>query len=234
MAPLRRTLALLATLTVMLTGLAVPAAHASAEGSFVAKINAERAAQGLAPVEVYWDLVDDARAHSQEMLAADELYHNPNLSSVCSNWIGLGENVGVGPSADTIHNAFMRSSGHRANILGDYNYVGVGVAQGSDELWVTVVFMKGPAGLVTPAEPDPAPDPDPPAVDPEPETTIPADATPAPESEPTPAADDLAAATPSTTTVPPDTEPVAAEEAAPQREVMVRYARLPGLHPIYD
>jgi hypothetical protein len=231
MAPLRRILALLAALTVMLTGLAVPAAHASAEGSFVAKINAERAAQGLAPVEVYWDLVDDARAHSKEMLAADDLYHNPNLSSVCSNWIGLGENVGVGPSADAIHNAFMRSSGHRANILGDYNYVGVGVAQGDGELWVTVVFMKGPAGLVTPVEPEP------PTVEPEPEPepSTPADAPPASQpNDPAPEADDAAAAAPVTTTVPPADEPAPAVEEAPEREPMVRYARLPGLHPVYD
>jgi hypothetical protein len=36
----------------------------------------------------------------------------------------------------------MNSSGHRANILGDYNYVGVGVASDGDVLWVTVIFMR--------------------------------------------------------------------------------------------
>ena len=37
----------------------------------------------------------------------------------------------------------MNSSGHAANILGDYNYVGVGTDTSSDgTLYVTVVFMK--------------------------------------------------------------------------------------------
>ncbi len=236
MVPLRRTLALLAMLTVLVAGLAVPAAHASAEGSLVAKINAARAAEGLAPVEVYWDLVDDARAHSQEMAAADSLYHNPALSSVCSNWIGLGENVGVGPSTDAIHNAFMRSSGHRGNILGDYNYVGVGVAEGSDELWVTVVFMKGPAGLVTPAEPDPVPEPDPTPPAPEPDPASPAG--PIAEAEP---ADQPATATaPEPATPPaatrPEAKPVAVEDgvAPPVREPMEHYGRVPGLHPLCE
>jgi hypothetical protein len=43
----------------------------------------------------------------------------------------------------------MGSSAHRGNILGDYNYVGVGVTQDAEAtLWVTVVFMKGAADLV--------------------------------------------------------------------------------------
>jgi uncharacterized protein YkwD len=43
----------------------------------------------------------------------------------------------------------MASPAHRGNILGDYNYVGVGVVQESaDKMWVTVVFMRGPEDLV--------------------------------------------------------------------------------------
>ena len=42
----------------------------------------------------------------------------------------------------------MASPSHRANILGDYNQVGIGVSVADDgRLWVTVVFMKGPADL---------------------------------------------------------------------------------------
>ncbi|NNK92134.1 MAG: hypothetical protein HKO87_06840, partial [Acidimicrobiia bacterium] len=63
----RRIAAILGVLTVLVAGLAVPA-FAGAENSFVAEINAERAAAGLEPLEVYWDLVDDARAHSQVMM----------------------------------------------------------------------------------------------------------------------------------------------------------------------
>jgi hypothetical protein len=36
----------------------------------------------------------------------------------------------------------MNSSGHKANILGDYNYVGVGTGSKDGYLYVTVIFMK--------------------------------------------------------------------------------------------
>ncbi len=158
-------------LTITLTALAVawagltspPALAGPGESSFLAKMNAERSGRGLAPVEMYWDLVDDARAHSRRMADTNDLHHNPNLAAVTSGWITLGENVGVGPTVDSLHAAFMDSAGHRANILGDFNYVGVGVVAESDtKLWVTVVFMKGPEGLNAPPEEAPPPEPEPP------------------------------------------------------------------------
>ncbi len=128
-------------------------AIAGSEGSFVAKMNAERTARGLAPLRVYGDLVDDARAQSQRMMADGNLFHNPALGSVTSGWIALGENIGSGASVDAIHAAFMASATHRGNILGDFNYVGVGVAvESADRMWVTVVFMKGPDDLLGGAE----------------------------------------------------------------------------------
>ena len=128
-------------------GWALPA-HAGAEQDFVAEMNAERTVRGLPPLQVYSDLVDDARAQSAAMQERGTIFHNPNLANVTSDWLALGENVGVGASVGSLHAAFMSSANHRANILGDYNYVGVGVAEGPDGLlWVTVVFMRGPPGL---------------------------------------------------------------------------------------
>jgi hypothetical protein len=92
-----------------------------------------------------------ARGWSTQMAQANTLSHNPGLAStisayVTNQWTRLGENVGVGYDAQGLHNAFMNSSGHRANILGDYNRVGIGAVYGGDgRLWVTVVFIKGPA-----------------------------------------------------------------------------------------
>jgi len=77
------------------------------------------------------------------MMAAGNIYHTSPLSAVASGWEALAENVGAGPSVDSLHAAFMASSGHRRNILGDYNYVGIGVSQSdSGQLWVTVIFMR--------------------------------------------------------------------------------------------
>ncbi len=157
-------------LVVMTVGLALPA-QAGTEGAFLSKINASRSAAGLAPVSVHSDLVPDARAHSAQMMAAGEIYHTSPLSAVASGWEALAENVGAGPSVDSLHAAFMASSGHRRNILGDYNYVGIGVSQSdSGQLWVTVIFMRKGAPAPPPTTtttttttvaPAPAPVPEP-------------------------------------------------------------------------
>ncbi len=142
-----RYLIMVMAVAVMVVGLAIPA-FAGPEGTLVGKINSSRASNGLAPLETYWDLTDDARAHSAAMLDRGEIYHNTSLSSVTGVWQALGENVGVGVDINALHNAFMSSSSHRGNILGDYNYVGVGVkTDGNGVIWVTVIFMRAAPGL---------------------------------------------------------------------------------------
>ena len=141
MRTVRKLAIVLVALVVMTVGLALPA-QAGAEGDFLSKINASRSAAGLPPVSMHSDLVPDARNHSAEMMAAGQIYHTSNLAAVASGWEALAENVGAGPTVNDLHSAFMNSSGHRANILGDYNYVGVGVASDGELLWVTVIFMR--------------------------------------------------------------------------------------------
>ena len=171
-----RVLVLCAAVAVMVAAFAVPA-HAGPEGTLLSRINASRANAGKAPVEAYWDLADDARNHAANMMSAGSIYHNPGLSGVTGVWQALGENVGVGADANSLHDAFMSSSSHRGNILGDYNYVGIGSSTGSDGLlWVVVIFMRADPGLnggtettttqdqapatTAPAEPVPAATPD--------------------------------------------------------------------------
>jgi hypothetical protein len=137
----RKITIVLVALVVMTVGIALPA-QAGAEGDFLSKINASRSAAGLPPVSTHSDLVPDARNHSAEMMAAGQVYHTSNLAGVASGWEALAENVGAGPTVNDLHSAFMNSAGHRANILGDYNYVGVGVASDGGLLWVTVIFMR--------------------------------------------------------------------------------------------
>jgi len=187
---IRRSAALITTLLLALATLATPV-HASPaeESNFVGLINQERANRGLATLGVYWDLVDDARIHSNVMKDADDLFHSSNLAGVTTGWAALGENVGVGPAVGDLHTAFMNSAGHRDNILGDWDSMGVGVAH-TDKgyMFVTVVFMKSAESETAP---DPAPDPAPAA----------AAVAPAPVSPPTPVAAAPAAE--------PATEPIA-------------------------
>ena len=137
----RKIAIVLVALVVMTFGLALPA-QAGTEGDFLSRINASRAAAGLAPVSMHSDLVPDARSHSAEMMAAGQIFHSSNLGSVASGWEALAENVGAGPSVASLQTAFMNSAGHRANILGNYNHVGVGVVTEGDLIWVTVIFMR--------------------------------------------------------------------------------------------
>jgi hypothetical protein len=69
----------------------------------------------------------------------------------------VGENVGMGGSASSIHQAFMNSAPHRANIL-DHDFTQVGIGTAYDDkgvLYITQVFRK-PMGSTAPA---PAPRP---------------------------------------------------------------------------
>ncbi len=139
------------------TALPVAAADPGLEAEFLALLNAERGAAGLNDLVVHADLLDDARVHSQLMLDEDNLHHNPDLGSVTEGWWRLGENVGVGPDASILHDAFMNSEGHRRNIMGEWDYVGIGVQVESEyKIWVTVVFMQGWPGEPVVPEPPPA------------------------------------------------------------------------------
>lgn len=143
-----RRIMVLVMASVLFVAIAAVPASAGNEGTLLSRINASRAAAGLSPVEIYWDLTDNARAHTSAMINKGSIYHNPNLGGVTGVWHALGENVGVGFDANQLHDAFMASSGHRANILGNYNYVGIGAQAGADGLvWATVIFMRADPGL---------------------------------------------------------------------------------------
>jgi Cysteine-rich secretory protein family len=204
---LRRLAALVATTAVAVGALAAaaPAAHASTEESqFVSLANKERANRGQRSYSVASDLVAVARRHAQRMAAKGSIYHNPNLGSEVSGWQAVGENVGMGGSASSIHQAFMNSAAHRANILdGDFTQVGMGTAyDGKGVLYVTQVFRK-PMGSTAPA---PAPAPKPRA------TTAPTKAVYRPVAAPTTVSKPVAApvAKPVAKAAPPKADPKAA------------------------
>jgi len=123
------------------------------EWEFADALNRERRNRGLPELRVSIGLRVVGREWSHQMGSADRLYHNPNLardaSRVSSTWTTAGENVGVGYSVSSLHNALMNSQGHRENILGRWNYVAVGVTHANGKLWVTQVFLRDNANLTT-------------------------------------------------------------------------------------
>lgn len=122
----------------------------NAEGQFLQLLNKQRVASGLSMLVLDGSLSAVARDWSGRM-SGSNLHHNPSLvgdvdGRVTASWTRIGENVGVGDDIVALHRAFWDSIGHRNNMLGDYNRVGVGsVVSGDGTIWVTFNFMRGPA-----------------------------------------------------------------------------------------
>lgn len=110
-------------------------------------INATRAEQGAAPLarEPYADQV--AQRWTEQMAASGALEHNPGfhaeLADGISDLASSSENVGFhSEGLDAAHQGLVNSPGHYANIIGDHDAVGLGVAV--DErgiVWVTHNYL---------------------------------------------------------------------------------------------
>jgi hypothetical protein len=166
------TLALVACLSGGLVVVVAPPAGAlsGTETCFFNKINAERANVGRSKLVAKGDLTSVARNHSKDMAADGTIYHNSNLKNeVGGNWWALGENVGMGPDCESLHNAFMDSPGHKANVLDkDYNQIGVGAEMEDGTIYVTMVFAGRPSGPGPKPKVTAKPKPKPAAVPPKP------------------------------------------------------------------
>lgn len=123
------------------------------ERDVVALVNVERAKKGLGALTIEADIRKVARAHSERMADADDLHHNPDFSTQITGWTRVAENVGVGPSVTRIHDAFMDSPGHRANILDEkVTEIGVGVELRNGRVWITQNYRR-PSSDVTVSDP---------------------------------------------------------------------------------
>lgn len=122
----------------------VAATNAQAEAQVVELVNIERAKVNLPPYKAIDQLAEAARYHSADMAQDNYQDHytkdrdaNNQLVTVCTwnqrvrkyypDFDTLTENVGNGTtSAQTIMDAWMKSDGHKAAILGSYREIGVG------------------------------------------------------------------------------------------------------------
>ena len=123
------------------------------ENRFVELINAARVAGGLKPLAVHPALIDAARGWATKMRAASQaagttgclISHNPDLrTAVAANWRKLGENVGCGDvDADYLHQKFMDSPAHKANIMDpEFDSIGIGIVMtDGGVMFVTEQFM---------------------------------------------------------------------------------------------
>jgi Cysteine-rich secretory protein family len=138
--------------------LPLSAAHASSgSGQFVSDTNSARSSHGVESLATNADLTSVAQQWAQHMADSGNLSHNPALANI-KNWDKLGENVGYGPDVASIQDAFMHSSGHRANILdNDFTEIGVGVVVKNGVVWVSEVFRQPEYSTATPTHHKAAP-----------------------------------------------------------------------------
>ena len=140
---------LLAFLAAQPVNAAPTSSEASDEAEFFDLINDERGAVGLEPLARDPGLDVVARDWSDQMALTGNFVHRPDLAAAIATvepaWERAAENIGwTTSSVQLMHDSFMNSPGHAANVLGDYNRVGIGVVHDDGVLWVTVNFLLGP------------------------------------------------------------------------------------------
>lgn len=130
----------------------VPAAeNADIEQQVVDLVNKERVANGLKPLSVDWEVARVAEHKSQDMLNKNYFSHtSPTYGSPFDmlknygiKYRSAGENIAKGQrSAQEVVNAWMNSSGHRANILNSsYTHIGVGYVS-NGHYWTQLFIQK--------------------------------------------------------------------------------------------
>ena len=144
--------AMLAAGSVVL-GLSPAGAASSDEGRLLALTNQVRAANGLSPLTINGQITGVAQRWAGVLAERGVLSHNSSLPSQVSGWKDLGENVGVGGTADAVHAGFLASPTHRANIVDPaFSQVGFGVVRPDARIFVVVVFMQ-PVSSPVPTSP---------------------------------------------------------------------------------
>jgi uncharacterized protein YkwD len=124
---------------------------AKAERDLFAAVNQARAAQGLRALR--WDesLAAAARLHAAVMadhgMALHTFEGEPTLSARAkqagAHFGWLSENVALGPTTEFIHERFMNSPSHRANVLDrDMDSIGVGVVERKRQLFAVEDFSQ--------------------------------------------------------------------------------------------
>jgi uncharacterized protein YkwD len=120
---------------------------AAAEAMLLDDHNRHRAEAGLPPLVRNGCLDQVARDWARQMASSGTMRHNPGLGAAidrCIAYTAAGENVGYGPDVAVLAARFWESPGHRANIVGSYQYVGIGIVVGADGTrWAAVEFAAG-------------------------------------------------------------------------------------------
>ena len=110
------------------------------EKCFMNKINRRRQNNGMGKLRVDKQLGYVARRHARTMARRGSMFHDADIGSKVTRWRTIAQNTGKGPACAKMFKMFWGSSAHRANILGPYRFVGVGVEKRGGNHYVQQVF----------------------------------------------------------------------------------------------
>lgn len=117
------------------------AANTGDAAAIVGLVNTERARAGLAPLVWNDQVTAAALAHSTDMASMNRMTHTGSdgsdggqrLTRAGFVWRAWGENVAAGyTTVQAAFSGWMASAGHRAQILGEYAYMGLAAAASSN------------------------------------------------------------------------------------------------------
>ena len=112
----------------------------SSEKCFMNKINRRRQNNGKGKLRTDKQLGYVARRHARTMARSGSMFHDADIGSKVTRWRTIAQNTGKGPACAKMFKMFWRSSAHRANILGPYRFIGVGVEKRGGNYYVQQVF----------------------------------------------------------------------------------------------
>lgn len=94
--------------------------------------NKERTSRGKQPLTIDKELEAYSQKHAEWMASKRNMKHSD--LSFPGDWSAKGENIAYGyPTEEAVMDAWMHSSGHKANILRDsFTVIGLGIAETSD------------------------------------------------------------------------------------------------------
>jgi uncharacterized protein YkwD len=132
------------------------AAPRELEVELIGRINALRTSEHLPPLrEDRPDLTEMARSWAAQMAKDGGISHRTDLTTAApADWVHVGENVGVGGTVASLHQAFVASPLHHKNLVDpDFESIGVGIVVVDGRIWVAENFLKAaPAGTTPVAD----------------------------------------------------------------------------------
>ena len=125
-------------------------AGAALEGEILILVNQHRNSKSLPSLALNEVISEEARIHSQNMANGTTSFSHDGFSERIGRIktaIGdgaSGENIANGQKTEqAVMNSWLSSPGHKANIEGNFDLIGIGVASvGDGPLFYTQIFLK--------------------------------------------------------------------------------------------